>query len=305
MKNILITGGLGHIGSRLCEYLLNNNFKIICLDNFMTQRYSSLKGLIKNVNFSFHEIDVAIDPKSLINVIESNNCDIIIHLAAKTNAVASFENKEELMNNNFNSTKYIVDICQTNGIRLIYPSSTSVYGSADKVVDETNKDHLNPQSPYAESKILEEDYIIKNLNQNYYILRLGTIFGVSNGMRFHTAVNKFCYQAVMGLPITVWETAIDQYRPYLEILDACRAIEFFIKNDKEHGVYNINSFNLTVREIIKEIENNTDKLEIKFVKNKIMNQLSYFVSNEKAINSGFKFRGSLKDSIADTFRWFN
>ncbi len=305
MNDILITGGLGHIGHRLCEYLLNNNSKLICVDNFMTQRYSSLKGLVKNSNFTFNEIDVANDPKELARVIKANNCKTIIHLAAKTNAAASFDNKNELIHNNLSSTKNIVDICQTNGIRLIYPSSTSVYGSADKVVDETNNKFLNPQSPYAEGKILEENYIIKNLSKDYYILRLGTIFGVSNGMRFHTAVNKFCYQAVLGLPITVWETAMDQYRPYLEILDACRSIEYFIKNNKDHGIYNINTFNLTVREIINEIEDNVEKLEIEYVKSKIMNQLSYFVSNDKVINSGFKFRGSLKDSITDTFKWFN
>ena len=92
---------------------------------------------------------------------------------------------------------------------------------------------------------------------------------------------------------------------YLEILDACRSIEYFIKNNKVHGIYNINTFNLTVREIINEIENNVDKLEIEYVKSKIMNQLSYFVSNDKVINSGFKFRGSLKESITDTFKWFN
>ena len=58
------------------------------------------------------------------------------------------------------------------------------------------------------------------------ILRLGTIFGVSKGMRFHTAVNKFCYQAAFKKPLTIWKTAYDQKRPYLDLQDACAVVEF-------------------------------------------------------------------------------
>ena len=59
--------------------------------------------------------------------------------------------------------------------------------------------------------------------------RFGTIFGTSIGMRFHTAVNKFCWQAVIGQPITVWRTALHQYRPYLDLKDAVKAIVYYQK----------------------------------------------------------------------------
>ena len=305
MKKILITGGLGHIGSRICNFFLEKNYDVFCIDNFMTHRYISLKGLINKNNFKFSEVDVVKDKDELESIINKNNFDAIIHLAAITDAASSFDKKDKLLENNLNSTKNIVDICLKKNLRLIYPSSTSVYGSSEKIVDEENNDFLNPQSPYAECKLLEEEIILNSLKNNFYILRLGTIFGVSNGMRFHTAVNKFCFQVVTGVPITVWETAMDQFRPYLDLEDACRCSEFFIKNEKKFGIYNVNTLNLTVRELINEIKNHTKLLEIKYVNSKIMNQLSYFVSNKKIINCGFVFNGSLKKSISDTFNWFN
>ena len=88
---------------------------------------------------------------------------------------------------------------------------------------------LNPQSPYADTKIKEEAYLRDEKKLDYVILRFGTIFGVSKGMRFHTAVNKFCWQVSLQKPITVWRTAITQKRPYLDLNDAKRAIIFIIK----------------------------------------------------------------------------
>ena len=62
------------------------------------------------------------------------------------------------------------------------------------------------------------------------ILRLGTIFGVSRGIRFHTAVNKFCLQSATNKPLTIWKTAMYQKRPYLDINDAIRCFSFIIKH---------------------------------------------------------------------------
>ena len=70
-------------------------------------------------------------------------------------------------------------------------------------------------------------------------------------MRFHTAVNKFCWQAVMGQPITVWNTAYDQKRPYLDLFDASRAIAFIIENNIFDGrIYNVLTQNFTVRQVV-------------------------------------------------------
>ena len=302
MKIVIVTGGLGHIGSKLVRYLIDNDCHVICIDNLLTQRLISLRGLIGNPFFEFLDIDLSEKNLSLSKLLSGKKIDCVVHLAAITNAEASHDKADEVHANNFHSTETIVNFCKESGAKLIFPSSTSVYGSAEQEVFEDDPSVLKPQSPYAESKVNEEDLIISSISGNYNILRLGTIFGPSAGMRFHTAVNKFCFQASLNQPVTVWKTAMDQYRPYLALLDACRAINFFISEGNDGEVFNVLTKNYTVRDILDSI-NNFSEIEIEFVESKIMNQLSYFVSNSKIKSLGFEFEGDLNKEIKETFNW--
>ena len=227
---ILVTGGLGHIGSKLIRQIpvQIKDSHISIADNLVTQRYFSLYNL-KHRSYSFYNLDISQDTSQLIEIFKSQ--DYVVHLAAITDAASSFENADEVERNNFNSTKLVVDLCSKMKIKLILLSSTSVYGSQSDVVNEDcNFRDLNPQSPYAISKLKEENYAIKMSKINgldYTIFRFGTIFGTSEGMRFHTAVNKFCWQAVMKEPLTVWKTALYQKRPYICLNDAVNSIIYF------------------------------------------------------------------------------
>ena len=120
-------------------------------------------------------------------------------------------------------------------------------------------------------------------------------------MRFHTAVNKFCWQAAMNQPITVWSTAFDQKRPYLDLHDASRAMEFIIKNNIFDGqIYNILTINATVREVVDTIKEFVPRLEVEFVENRIMNQLSYEVLSNRFESKGFVFSGNMRRGIKET-----
>lgn len=120
-------------------------------------------------------------------------------------------------------------------------------------------------------------------------------------MRFHTAVNKFCFQAVFQQDITVWKTAYNQKRPYLDINDAIKALVFIInKNLFDGEIYNILTENLTVSQVIDAIRKKIKSIKTKFVNNKIINQLSYEVLNTKFKNKGFKFTGNFQKSIYKT-----
>lgn len=305
---IAITGALGHIGSGLIRYLTDQfpSGSIIMIDNMMTQRYTSLFNLPPTSNCKFIEGDVL-----ELNLKHTFDCvDIVIHLAAMTDAAGSFTNKSELESHNYQMTKRVVESCSTTHTRLLFLSSTSVYGSTNDVVSENcSLNELNPQSPYAETKIKEESIVRKFCDKkelNAVICRFGTIYGKSPGIRFHTAVNKFCWQACLGLPVTVWETAYDQKRPYLDLFDAYRAISFIIRNELFEGeIYNILTHNKTVHQIIDTIREFVPTLEIKFVKNEIMNQLSYDVSTEKFKSKGFIYKGDLKRGIKETLMLFN
>ena len=301
---ILVTGALGHIGSELIRYLpsaINSIKEIIMIDNLSTQRFCSLYNLPYK-KYRFIEGDI----RNLdINLIISE-VDYVIHLAAITDATKSFYNSEEVENNNYNCTEIIANACLKSRSKLIMLSSTSVYGTQDKIVNEDCLiEDLQPQSPYAKTKLREEN-LVKEMNKKgleVVCCRLGTIYGDSIGMRFHTAVNKFCWQAALGETLTVWSSAYELMRPYLDLRDAIRSFEHIIKINLFDGeIYNILTENLTVKNVIDEIRKFIPNIDITFVDNKIMNQLSYEVSNKKFKNTGFQFKGSINDGIKNTLK---
>ena len=299
---IVVTGALGHIGSRLIRdlHLSFPGSEIVMVDNMMTQRYCSLFNLPKEGNYRFIEADITqMDLPLLLS-----GADVAVHLAAITDAAGSFGKAEQVEENNFNSTQRLAEACANSGVRLITLSSTSVYGTqADLVDEDCTEEELQPQSPYAVTKLKEErlvQQLVTDQGLKASIFRFGTIFGISPGMRFHTAVNKFCWQAAMGLPITVWSTAYDQKRPYLDLGDACKAIAHIIRSELFDGrIYNVLTLNATVREVVEAVRTFVPALEVKFVESKIMNQLSYEVSYKRFSNTGFSPTGILKESIAE------
>ena len=99
----------------------------------------------------------------------------------------------------------------------------------------------------------------------------------------------------MGRPITVWRTAYDQKPPYLDLVDASRAMAFIINNDLFDGkIYKLLTDNVTVRQVVNLIRVPVPDLRVKFVDNKIMNQLSYEVLCNKFKAHGFYFSGDLE-----------
>ena len=304
---LIITGGLGHIGSGILNSIskIKNLKQVLIIDNLMSNKTNVLFDLkkMKNTKFIFFNQDM--NKINFDKIFKKN--DIVIHLGAITNATESFKIRKELFNNNYLSTIKIYKSSLKKNIRCIFFSSTSVYGTNHKIMFEDNYNNLNPQSPYAECKLKEEKFINKNANsrkKNMIILRLGTIFGISKGMRFHTAVNKFCFQAATNKPLTIWRTAYNQKRPYLDLNDAIKCIKFVIKNNIfDNNTYNVATCNITPKTLIKKIKK-YKKIKIKFVKNKIMNQLSFEVNCDKIRKTGFKFDGNLNDQIKKTLNLF-
>jgi len=300
---IVITGALGHIGSQLIRDLpvYFPDAEIVMIDNMMTQRYCSLFNLPTEGSYYFVEADVL--QKDLVPIIRG--ADVVVHLAAITDAANSFDNKEQVEENNYIATVRVAETCSNVGCSLIHLSSTSVYGTQEETVDEDcSPEELQPQSPYAETKLKEERFLQrlgKLEDLPFVICRFGTIAGVSPGMRYHTAVNKFCWQASIGQPITVWRTALYQKRPYLALSDAIAAIAFIIENQLyDQNIYNVVTDNLKVHDIIEYIKPFVNDINVQFVDTQIMNQLSYEVLNTRFRDKGFKYSGNLQKCIADT-----
>ena len=304
----VVAGALGHIGSLLVRRLGDwyPNSEIVMVDNLSSERYCSLFNFPKTTKNIFIKGNVCeLDLHKIFS-----NANVVFQLAAITNAEASVGNASEVEANNYNATNMVALACKDLLIPMIYISSTSVYGTAsEKVNEDCGTDDLKPQSPYAKTKLLEEE-LLTSLAQNkglkMIILRFGTIFGPSPGMRFHTAVNKFCFQASIGEPLTVWRTAFDQMRPYLYLDDAMQAFKLIIdKAEFNNEIFNVLSGNYSVRNIVDEIKVFYPRLEIKFVDSKIMNQLSYEVLFDKFKSIGFNPTHDLKRGIKDTLKLIN
>lgn len=300
---IIVTGALGHIGSRLVRELPNKipSIEIKMIDNLSTQRYTPLFNLPDTAKYSFVEGDV----RTMDLQVHLSGADMVVHLAAFTDATKSFDRPEEVEHVNFSSTEKVANVCAKLGVPMIHASSTSVYGTdRDQVDEDCTVEELNPQSPYAETKLREEKLIsslCSSSSLKAMTFRFGTIFGISPGMRFHTAVNKFCWQAVMDKPLTVWKTAYDQKRPYLDLDDAVSAITFILTNNLFDGrIYNVVSENVTVRQVVESIRQFIPTVEVEFVESRIMNEFSFKVLNSRLSAEGFIPNGDLNEGIKQT-----
>ena len=300
--NLMITGALGHIGSRLIREIPAGMFQnVYLLDNLSTQRYPVLFNLPRDIPFRFFEDDIL--TANLENYLDG--VDVVIHLAAITNAEASVAIPDEVELANFKGTERVAKACVACGSKMVFISTTSVYGvQGDEVDEDCPVDQLRPQSPYAESK-LKAEFLLQDMGERagleFVICRFGTIFGVSTGMRFHTAVNKFVWQACTGRPLTVWSAAVDQNRPYLDLDDAVEAFKFIIQRDLfDRRIYNVLTINTTVGRIVDIISSFVPDVSIQYVDSEIMNQLSYTVSNRRFKSQGFEFKGSLEQGIYET-----
>ena len=301
---LIITGCCGHIGSYVTEkiHLIPKIKEVILIDNLKSNRYYSLFNLNKKNNYKFYQKDLS--QKGSLD--EFKKSSYLIHCASMTNAENSFEVKKEMFKNNLNCMKVVVNFCEKNNVKLIHLSSTSVYGKQAELVDENcEKKYLKPQSPYAKIKLIEENILKKNKKINYTTFRLGTIAGYSKGIRFHTAVNKFCLNAALGKKINVYKTAMNQYRPYLSIRDAFKLFKFCIENNFfKNDIFNALSGNYTVKQIISKIEKQKKNISYKLVNSKIMNQLSYHVDNKKLKNFGIDLNSDIQKDIDDTLNLF-
>ena len=234
------------------------------------------------------------------------DADYLIHCASMTNAEKSFGKEKEMYKNNLDCMNVVVDFCKKNKIKLIHLSSTSVYGKQAELVDEKcEKKYLKPQSPYAKIKLIEEN-ILKNTKKILYTtFRFGTIAGHSKGIRFHTAVNKFCLNAALNQNITVYKTALNQYRPYLSLRDSFKVFKFCIeKNFFKNDIFNALSGNFTVNQILEKIKKRKKAIKVKLVKSEIMNQLSYHVDDTKIREYGLKLNADLQKDIDNTLKLF-
>lgn len=301
MKNILITGGAGYIGSKLVTKLLNLKFKVTVLD-ILKFSDKSLKHLKKKKNFCFIKGDVR-NKKLMKKLLKEN--EFIVPLAALVGAPLCEKNKSEAVSVNLDSIKYLMKHINTKN-KVIYLTTNSGYGVGKKNKYCDEKSPLNPISLYGRTKVGAEKIVMKSKNSIGF--RLATVFGDSYRMRTDLLVNNFVYKAVKEKKLTIFEPHFR--RNYIHINDVVDAILFSIKNfnSLKSNVYNLglSSANLTKYMLAQKIKKQVKYLKIKIVKNKKdPDQRDYYVSNKKIERKGFKPKIKIEDGIKELIKLFS
>lgn len=251
-KKVLITGGLGFIGSKICEKLLKQNYEVIILDNF----YSNIKKKIPNCKL----VKGDITNFSSLKKIKVKNIDSVIHLAAQSSGPKSFLHPAEDININIIGTINIIKFCNLKKIkRLIFSSSFTVYGNPIMpIVSET--DYCSPRSFYAVSKFACENYIKLLCNKykiDWVILRLFNVYGPGQDMtRMDQGIVSIFLKLVKKNNIIKITGKKDRFRDLIFIEDVVNAFIHCLQKKKntKNEIFNLGTGKKTyIHEIIKKI----------------------------------------------------
>lgn len=264
MKTYLVTGAAGFIGSHLCEKLLNSNVKVVGVDNFDSfydreTKENNLSHLLKHPAFTFIEADI-INFKDLENKLNPFTINVYIHLAAKAGVLPSIAHSNQYFESNITGTKNILDLIVKKGEerKLVFASSSSVYGNNKETPfrEDHNVDH--PISPYAFTKKACEliNYTYHHLyNVDIMNMRLFTVYG--QRQRPDLAIHKFVKLISQNKPITMYgdgQTARDYTFVDDTVAGFMSAINYVETHDKVYETFNLgNSSPVSLKDLIDTI----------------------------------------------------
>ena len=177
--NVLLTGGAGYIGSHAALSLLDKGHNVHIIDNLSTGN----KILIpKNAKFTNCNVN---DESKISNLINSDKFDLLMHFAGFIQVEESVQQPEKYFKNNTSNAIKLFNICKNNGLnKIVFSSTAAAYGSVseNKLIDENT--NLNPQNPYAESKIRTERFLFDNQDDfKFIILRYFNVAGADKKLR--------------------------------------------------------------------------------------------------------------------------
>ncbi|MDD3520867.1 MAG: GDP-mannose 4,6-dehydratase [Actinomycetota bacterium] len=259
--NILITGGAGFIGSNLTDRLLENGSRILCLDNFNDFynphiKENNIRHHLENKNFTLIKGDI-LDRNLLLDIFSRNNIDIVIHLAAMAGVRPSIENPLLYEKVNIEGTINLLECMKTHKARkMLFASSSSVYGGNKKVPFSETDSVDRPISPYAATKKACE-LLCYNYHHLYsfdiFCLRFFTVYGPRQ--RPEMAIHKFTRQIYSGQNITVFGDGSSS-RDYTYIDDIVNGLLNCIDRVNSYEIINLGNSNPTkLIELVKLIQN--------------------------------------------------
>lgn len=258
---ILITGGAGFIGSTLTDKLLSKDNKVIVIDNFNNYyspelKENNIKNNLTNSNYKLYRGDIC-DKKIIEKVFLENEIDAVVHIAASAGVRASINNPELFVQSNIAGTINILEAMRKNNVKkIVFASSSSVYGNCKAEKFSEDLKVTEPISPYAATKSACEQFLY-TYSKLYEIqalcLRFFTVYGPRQ--RPDLAIRKFIELIEQDKPIPVYGDG-STMRDYTYIEDIVSGIISAIKYNKTpYEIINLGGGSpITLNDMIKTIE---------------------------------------------------
>jgi len=296
IKNVLVTGGGGYVGSVLVPKLLKANYRVKVIDLFIYGKDVLAK------NKKLLQIEGDIRDRQLLTR-ELKGADSVIHLAAISNDPTFDLNPHLGKSVNFEASKLLADLSLKSGIkRFIFISTSSVYGiKKEKNVSENLP--LRPLTDYSKYKVLSEKYVHAKNRPGFtvLILRPATVCGYSPRMRFDLTVNLLTIQALVNKKISVFGGK--QLRPNIHIEDIT---DLYVNSleypDEAIGgkIFNAGYENLPVGEVARLVKKVLNDPQIEIAVSPTDDMRSYHISSQKAARElGFSPKHTVEEAILD------
>lgn len=276
--NVLILGGCGYIGSRLTPYLKEHGHDVETVD---------LEWFGNYINPANHKMDFRD-----LTTEDLAQAEIIVLIAGHSSVPMC---KDDMLSSFRNNVINFVELLgKLTKQRLIYASSSSVYGNTQDIAAPEDWQRYDPKTFYDLNK-QELDYYARLSPVESYGLRFGTVNGHSLNQRVDIMLNKMYQDALEKGTIEIFNKHI--FRPILGIQDLCRAIQAIIEGPDRRGVYNLASFNASVEEIAEAISRALDG-QVKIVDKGISPTYNFSINTNKfKLAYHFEFQESVESIV--------
>ena len=298
-KKIIITGGLGYIGTEICKLYsgVSWHHQIIVIDNrFISERVNQ----IRNWNMKFIQGDIL--DKNLINNY-FKDADVVHHLAGitdvpRTKSEASTTQDKKIKEVGEQGTQNILDAI-SNKCKIIFPSTHVVYEGIDEIKTAIKENEITkPVLSYSSSKAINEEQLKKS-GKNYIILRLGSVYGYStDSMRIDIMPNLFSKISSQDGTLKLFAGG-RQIKSLVPLIDVARCFKFMEeKNEIKSEIFNLTKETVTVKEVAEICKKYNHKITLKETNDEVPN-LGFSLSNKKLLNTGFEFLYNLDQNIKE------